>query len=75
MIAELHDIIVKLFPQAAKLEKDQPIFSSGLIDSFGVLEIIAELEEKYGINIDTGVVQIEQLDSISKIEILINKLK
>jgi acyl carrier protein len=46
---------------------DDPLFSNGLIDSFGVLELIAFLEEEYGINIDTAKHHITDFDTLRKV--------
>ena len=46
---------------------DDPLFSNGLIDSFGVLELIAFLEEEYGISIDTAKHHITDFDTLRKV--------
>ena len=47
--------------------EDDPLFSNGRIDSFGVLELIAFLEEQYGIVIDTAKHHIMDFDSLRKV--------
>ena len=39
--------------QGGTLKHDDRLFSTGVIDSFGVLELIAFLEDTFGITIDT----------------------
>jgi len=47
--------------------EDDPLFSNGRIDSFGVLELIAFLEEQYGIVIDTAKHHIMDFDTLRKV--------
>jgi len=46
---------------------DEPLFSSGVIDSFGVLELIAFLEDRFGITIDTAQHDLKEFDTLNKI--------
>jgi acyl carrier protein len=58
----------RLLRPGAPLPGDEaPLFSNGLIDSFGVLELITFLEERYGINIDTTRHEILEFDTVLKI--------
>jgi acyl carrier protein len=50
-----------------ELGADDPLFSSGIIDSFGVLELIAFLEDSFGISIDTTKHELTEFDTINKI--------
>lgn len=52
---------------------DDPLFSSGRIDSFGVLELIAFLEERHGIVIDTTKHHILDFDTLRKIAAVVEK--
>jgi acyl carrier protein len=54
---------------------DSPLFSSGIIDSFGVLELIAFLEETFQVNIDTSQRELSEFDTIAKIDHLITQLQ
>ena len=75
MYKEIVDIILDLFPDLENLKPDTSLFASKRLDSFAVIEIIAELERKFHIQIDVSETEIEQLDSIEKIEILVGRLK
>lgn len=57
------------------LEADTPLFSSGIIDSFGVLELIAFLEEAFKIEIDTTRHDLTDFDTVRKIAALVVKLR
>jgi acyl carrier protein len=54
-----------------RLEADTPLFSSGIVDSFGVLELIAFLEEAFGVEIDPGRHELTDFDTVSKIAALV----
>jgi acyl carrier protein len=64
-----------LEPEDLLPEDRQPLFTSGLIDSFGILELIQFLEEEYDVEIDTSEHEIIEFDSVAKLENLLNKLK
>lgn len=53
---------------------DDRLFSSGIIDSFGVLELIAFLEDRFGVTIDTSRHDLREFDSISKIIELLDRV-
>ena len=53
---------------------DEALFSSGVIDSFGVLELIAFLEDTFGVSIDTGLHDLKEFDSLNKICHLLDRL-
>jgi acyl carrier protein len=49
------------------LTNDQALFSTGVVDSFGVLELIAFLEDTFRITIDTNRHELSEFDSVNKI--------
>ncbi len=53
------------------LGADEPLFSSGIVDSFGVLELIAFLEDTFHISIDTARHELMEFDSVSRIVALV----
>jgi acyl carrier protein len=54
---------------------DTPLFSTGIIDSFGVLELIAFLDETFGVDIDPARHDLADLDTVGKIAILVAALR
>ena len=56
------------------LAVDTPIFTSGIVDSFGVLELIAFLEDTFGVTIDTAAHDITEFDSVQAIAALVARL-
>lgn len=53
-----------LFRADAEISNDQSLLESGVIDSTGVLELIAFLEQTYGITVADEDIVPENLDSI-----------
>lgn len=49
------------------LKHDDALFSTGVVDSFGVLELIAFLEDTFKITIDTSRHDLSEFDSVDKI--------
>jgi len=53
--------------RGGELGMDDPLFSSGIVDSFGVLELIAFLEDTFHISIDTTHHELMEFDSVNQI--------
>lgn len=81
MTASMNDAIIAhitdryLTPASPELTDDTALFSDGLIDSFGVLELISFLEDTFAISIDTAQHEIREFDSVSKIKELVHSLQ
>ncbi len=56
-----------------QLGPDDPLFSSGIVDSFGVLELIAFLEDTFHITIDTARHELMEFDSVNQIAALVER--
>lgn len=72
---EVRDYIVDNFLmglQADALGDDVSFLDLGLIDSTGVLELVAFLEERYGIKVEDAEMVPENLDSLNNIERYVN---
>jgi acyl carrier protein len=52
----------------AQLRDDESLIDAGIIDSTGVLEVAAFLEERFGVRVDDADFRRENLDSIQRIE-------
>ncbi len=57
------------------IDRDTPLFSSGLVDSFGALELIAFLEDTFALTIDPVRHELTELDTVGKIATLVTKLR
>lgn len=56
------------------LARDEAIFSSGLLDSFSVTQLICFLEDHFGVKISIADVTIEDFDSLGRILALLRRL-
>ena len=72
----MRDTILRFVEQRAgtKIDPTTPLFTSGLIDSFGVLELIAFLEETFKVDINPARHQISEFDTVARIESLVQGL-
>jgi acyl carrier protein len=66
---EIREFVVTnfLFGQEGTLTEDQSFLESGIIDSTGVLELVAFLEQRYGITVGDRELLPENLDSIQNV--------
>lgn len=66
---EVKAFIVKnfLFGQTVELASDQSFLQSGVVDSTGLLELVAFLEERFGISVEDRELTPENLDSLANV--------
>jgi len=62
-----------LFGEADQLQADTSFAESGILDSTAMLELIVFLEDSYGIQINNDELIPDNLDSLAKIEMFLNK--
>lgn len=62
-----------LFGNADDLSDETSFLEEGIIDSTGVLELVTYLEEEFSIKIDDEELIPENLDSITKVAVFIEK--
>jgi acyl carrier protein len=67
--------ITARFTPAGQLAHDAPLFSSGLVDSFGVLEVITFLEDTFNIQIDPAVHDLVEFDTVNRIADLVARAR
>ena len=75
---EVRNFIFKnfLFDDAAdSLDDNDSFLEKGIIDSTGMLELVAFLEEKYGFRIEDEELVPENLDSVEKLVQFISRKK
>jgi acyl carrier protein len=76
--ARIREFIEKKFrPQASvpAFDRETPLFSSGIVDSFGVLELIAFLEDAFAIDLDPSHHELDEFDTVAKILTLVQTLQ
>lgn len=58
-----------------EFDDQSALFSSGLLDSFVLIEVIAGLEKHARIKIPAGDLRLENIDSISRLASLVERLQ
>jgi acyl carrier protein len=69
-----HFIETRLLGKGKHVGDDDKLFSSGAIDSLGVLELIAFLEKSFKVNIDTQKHELCEFDTVNLIVSLLIEL-
>lgn len=65
---EIVDYLARLVGiDASQLQGDTPLFSSGLLDSFTLVDLISFVESKAGLRVPATDVNLENLDSVDRI--------
>lgn len=70
----IRDFVIREFlpgQDPATLGPEVPLISSGVIDSVGTLKLVLFLEETYGVEIDAADIDAGRLDSLARINALI----
>jgi acyl carrier protein len=74
---EIRQFIVSnlAFDSNAVPDRDSPIFSAGVVDSFGMVDLLTFLGERYQVEIDTAAIDPAQLDTPARIAELVRQLR
>jgi acyl carrier protein/D-alanine--poly(phosphoribitol) ligase subunit 2 len=71
---EIRDFIIKTFMAGkGSIADGDSLFASNILDSFGMLELIAFIEKNYKINVTPSEVTLNNFDSLDKIIQLIQR--
>ena len=62
-----------LFGENEQLDVDTDFFDKGIIDSTGVIELVSFLEEKFNISVDDEELIPQNLSSLNKIDVFLQK--
>ena len=73
--ADLRSFVINnfLLGRGEALNDDDSFLEQGIIDSTGILELVAHLEETYGIEITEAELIPDNLDSINRIAAYLNR--
>ncbi len=78
----MHDIVTAFITSRFRaalggrdLGLNDPLFSSGVVDSFGVLELIAFLEDEFAMSIDTARHDLTEFDTVNRIVDLVTRVR
>lgn len=69
-IPQIREFIIENFLYARpdfELADDAPLLGSGIVDSMGVMEIVAFLEERFGLEVDDADITEENLGTVAAI--------
>ncbi|MFH1408535.1 MAG: acyl carrier protein [Nanoarchaeota archaeon] len=58
---------------AEKIDQDTPLIETALVDSFGIINLVAFVEETFGIRLDSQELTEENFSSLRDIEQLIRR--
>ncbi len=71
----VHAFVLSNFyvPDASALTESTPLLASGIVDSTGVLEVVAFLEDQFDIKVEDDEMLPENLDSVAQIAAYVKK--
>ena len=69
-----HALVTQFRVDQKSLDDDTELFSSGLIDSLSVMDLVCFVEEKIGKTVPATAITLENFDSIARIEKFVNSL-
>jgi acyl carrier protein len=65
-------IAVKILKQPARILKpEQPLISSGLIDSFSLVDLALYVEDTFGVHMDDSELNVDTFDTLDQLAALI----
>ena len=75
ILSNIEQFIVQdlLSGSRVSVDPDEPLYSSGTLDSLGTLRVITFLEENYGFQIGDGEVGDENFGSLRKLEAFVER--
>ena len=59
----------------SQLDDDEPLIESGIIDSLGVLKILAFMDEAFGVDLSSDQIKLENFKNVSSICALVDRQK
>jgi acyl carrier protein len=63
----ISEILAEIAGKPINIGTDESLFESGLLDSFGLTDLVTKLEAEYGIRIPDGDLNPRKFESIDKI--------
>ena len=69
-------IVTKILKQSnRRISPDEPLISSGLIDSFSLMDLALFVEDTYGVRIEDTELNADKFDSLNQLAALIESRK
>jgi D-alanine--poly(phosphoribitol) ligase subunit 2 len=53
--------------EKGRIKEDQDLFKSGVVDSFGFVELLSFIEKEFGINFNRADIEIEKFNTLAQI--------
>jgi len=77
IIAELESFVAKkiLRQPGRKIGEDEALISSGLVDSFSLMDLALFVEDSYGVRLEDTELNAQSFDSLSQLAALIQSRK
>ncbi|MFA5100859.1 MAG: phosphopantetheine-binding protein [Candidatus Omnitrophota bacterium] len=73
---QLKEFIAKRFLKGkSQVRDDESLFAAGIIDSFGMLELIAFIEKNFDVRVNPSEIDIDTFDTVDKIVSFVEKKK
>ena len=63
----INEIVAEIAGKPVQIEPDESLFENGLLDSFGLTDLVTKLEKEFGIRIPDGDLNPRKFESIEKI--------
>jgi D-alanine--poly(phosphoribitol) ligase subunit 2 len=60
---DLLELLREVLGGQEELDADTPLISSGLVDSFGAVSLIVELESRYGVTVEPEEIDAQTFDT------------
>jgi D-alanine--poly(phosphoribitol) ligase subunit 2 len=73
-VTRVHALLVELLPHDS-IELDTPLIASGVLDSFALIELLAAIEEEFGIQLPLDDLDLDVLRSIDSIASYVDRLQ
>lgn len=67
--------ILKDIDDSIQWEKEQGLIDRGLLDSFGVIALVSELEDSFSIEVEAGEMVPENFNSVEAISDMVQRLQ
>lgn len=68
IIAFLKDKMIETGVEVKTPEPDEPIFSSGLLDSFVLVDMVTFIEDEFGVSVPDADLNVANFDTLNQIK-------
>lgn len=75
MLPEIIQVLAPTIPSIAEVSPDEKLFDRGLLDSFGLLEVIQNLETHFGITLGAEDLRAANFESLNQIAATVQRLR